>query len=67
MPDIAMCWGGDCPAKSQCYRYRAYPNDPYQSYFTALPYDEEVDGCPQFWDTEFMAPEQLRPEEDIPT
>lgn len=36
MVDIALCPGGKCPLKKDCYRYRAYP-DFVQSYFDSTP------------------------------
>jgi hypothetical protein len=38
MPDITMCPGGNCPMRETCYRYKAKPNDPWQSYFTETPF-----------------------------
>jgi len=32
MPDISMCKNIHCTLKEQCYRYRAIPNNPYQSW-----------------------------------
>lgn len=39
MPDMAMCSGGECPKKDECYRYRAIPNEFRQSYFSKIPCD----------------------------
>ena len=47
MPDIAMCQGGECPVRENCWRYIA-PADRWQSYFGTPPFDE--DGCEYFWD-----------------
>jgi hypothetical protein len=47
MPDIAMCTGGECPVKENCWRYMA-PPDRYQSQFAAPPCTDE--GCEYFWD-----------------
>ena len=47
MSDIAMCLGGDCPVKENCWRYMA-PESRWQSYFQAPPFTEE--GCEYFWD-----------------
>ena len=47
MPDIAMCEGGECPIKENCWRYMA-PADRWQSYFGTPPFNE--DGCEYFWD-----------------
>ena len=46
MPDITMCKGGNCPAKEQCYRYRATPSTYRQSYFAEPPH--VVYGCQYF-------------------
>ncbi len=32
MPDIAMCQNGACPLRMGCYRFRALPNEPAQTY-----------------------------------
>lgn len=47
MPDIAMCQGGECPVRENCWRHIA-PADRWQSYFGTPPFDE--DGCEYFWD-----------------
>lgn len=47
MPDIAMCEGGECPVRENCWRYMA-PASHWQSYFGTPPYNEE--GCDYFWD-----------------
>jgi hypothetical protein len=47
MHDIAMCQGGECPVKDNCWRYLA-PADRWQSYIQAPPFTEE--GCDYFWD-----------------
>lgn len=46
MPDIAMCLGEGCPAKKDCYRHTAKPNEFMQSYGD-FKYGE--DGCEYFW------------------
>lgn len=47
MPDITMCEGKDCPFKGDCYRYKAQPNEHWQSYFLEVPY---MDGeCDKYW------------------
>lgn len=47
MPDIAMCLGGECPVKENCWRYMA-PESRWQSYLDTPPFNE--DGCEYFWD-----------------
>jgi len=37
VPDVTMCTDEDCPARNQCYRYRAIPNKHWQSYFKQSP------------------------------
>lgn len=49
MPDITMCYGGDCPYKERCYRYTAKP-DEYQSYFVKPPFKD--DKCDLYWGDE---------------
>ena len=46
MPDITMCYGGNCPLKDSCLRYTAKPS-PWQSYFVDPP--GEGDKCYKFW------------------
>jgi hypothetical protein len=33
MPDISLCTQKECPKSSECYRFRAIPNEYWQSYF----------------------------------
>ena len=52
MPDVTLCPGGNCPMKETCYRYKAKPNDPWQSYFTKLPL-KIIEGkveCEFYWE-----------------
>ena len=37
MPDITMCKGIGCEAKTTCYRFTAKPNEYRQSYFMKSP------------------------------
>ena len=37
MPDITMCEEKGCKLKETCYRFKATPNEPEQSYFTETP------------------------------
>ena len=37
MPDIAMCTRRDCPRRASCYRYLAYPDSAWQTYFSPDP------------------------------
>lgn len=32
MPDISMCEGGDCPARTICYRHTAKPSSHRQAW-----------------------------------
>lgn len=41
MPDIAMCWGENCPIKETCYRFTATPSKWRQSYFAETPIKED--------------------------
>jgi hypothetical protein len=47
MADHAMCKGGECPVKEDCWRYMA-PASRWQTYLATPPYTEE--GCEYFWD-----------------
>ena len=46
MPDIAKCWGTDCPHKESCYRYTSKPSD-WQSYFSVPPIEDGK--CNMYW------------------
>ena len=46
MPDITMCKGTNCPVSTKCRRFMAKA-DPYQSYFTEVPYKD--DKCEYYW------------------
>ena len=37
MPDITMCDGAGCSARSYCYRHRAVPDRLAQSWFAVAP------------------------------
>ena len=50
MPDITMCIGRDCVKKHTCYRFTAFPNEHWQSYFVGVPYKGE--GCTYYWKME---------------
>jgi hypothetical protein len=46
MPDIAKCWGRECPVKEKCFRFTAKPSE-RQTYFANPPF---IDGrCDFFW------------------
>lgn len=53
MADITKCKGNECPLKNECYRFKANANDPWQSYFTTIPYVEVPNAkepyCQYFW------------------
>lgn len=40
MPDISMCTGVGCPLKETCYRYKAKPNEYWQSFFMKPPFEK---------------------------
>ena len=52
MPDIAMCWGDNCPIKETCYRFTATPSKWRQSYFAETPIKEDntCDHFMKIWD-----------------
>lgn len=43
--DFSMCNNDQCPAKDQCYRYKAKPSD-YQ-WYTTFQFDQDK-GCPDY-------------------
>ena len=47
MPDIAMCPGGKCPRKLDCFRHRAEPNPWRQSYMN-FPGMDGLSDCDDF-------------------
>lgn len=49
MPDITMCNGKGCPLKDTCYRYKAKPDELWQSYFMEEPYEDG--DCREYWPT----------------
>ena len=49
MADITMCSGLNCPKKESCHRYMANKSF-WQSYFTEVPYNKELDDCEYYWD-----------------
>ena len=48
MPDISLCFGKECPLKTNCFRYRAIPNAFMQSYLSEPPYKDGE--CRHFMD-----------------
>ena len=46
MPDIAKCYGQDCPYKYQCYRYTSEPSE-LQAYFIDAPIKDGR--CDYYW------------------
>jgi len=52
--DGAMCKGYGCNLRFGCYRFKAIPNEDYQSYFKDPPVEnkEGVSLCGYFWPTE---------------
>jgi hypothetical protein len=58
MADIAMCHGGQCPSKNECYRHRAVANEYWQTYSNFQPDDSGK--CEYFWAIEGrrVAPEK---------
>lgn len=47
MPDIAMCFGKDCPLKEECVRYLSESDGIDQTYFIESPYRNG--SCKFFW------------------
>lgn len=48
MPDFAMCSGLQCPQKEECLRYKATPNDRWQTWFNKPPAHEITGDCEYF-------------------
>lgn len=65
MPDITMCNGNGCPKKDSCYRFKAKPNELWQSYFMTAPYKDN--DCNNYWpmeDNNKLKPCQAHDKED---
>ncbi len=58
MPDLAMCSGGACLLKEECYRHRAKPTEFRQSYFGTPPF--KGDDCEYFYDLKGWPPSYVR-------
>ena len=48
MPDITMCTGVGCPLKETCYRYKAKPDEYWQSFFMKPPFEKGK--CEHYWE-----------------
>lgn len=48
MPDIAMCADKECPSRSQCHRWLAWPSAMRQSY-GCFERSKNADRCANFW------------------
>ena len=55
--DITMCCNCNCPLKAKCYRYRAIPDQYWQSFCLFKPKDKPFGGygdkvleCDHFWE-----------------
>jgi len=49
MLDISMCYGGNCPKKSNCYRYAVNPTANLKTYFTEPPFNRLQGDEECFW------------------
>lgn len=52
MSDISMCRNINCPLKETCYRFKAKPNDLWQSYCDFEPIIDPVSKipkCEHYW------------------
>ena len=47
MADISMCDGMNCEVREYCKRFRAVPNEHWQSYILPM-YDRFYKDCPNF-------------------
>lgn len=57
MPDISLCKGTGCPLKEDCYRFKAKPDEYYQSYFAEPPFNhvesDEQPSCDYFMEIKY--------------
>lgn len=60
MPDISMCYGGQCPIKETCYRFKATPNESWQTYFVRAPFKDGA--CEYHWPTKREKEDAERPD-----
>lgn len=70
MPDLTMCCNCDCPYRDKCYRYRAVPDEFWQSYCLFEPYErimkptmDKVLECDHFW--EIVPGQRIRNTADV--
>lgn len=59
MPDIAMCWGDNCPIKETCYRFTAKPSKWRQSFLAESPIKED-NTCEYFMEIWDKSKERMR-------
>lgn len=57
--DVTMCFGGGCPIRMRCYRFRAEPAA-RQDAFGAAPWNPLTQRCDAFWDIAALAPSEAR-------
>ena len=51
MPDITMCCNCNCPKRKKCYRYRAVPDQYWQSYANYQPHIQAKLSYPAIYET----------------
>ena len=52
MPDITICCNYECPLREKCYRYRAVPDEYWQSFAW---YNCRTDNCDYYWELNVLA------------
>ncbi len=62
MPDISMCKNNKCPARRDCYRFRADPSE-MQAYADFRP-DDGYNSCEYFVDVKAYPKYMLKPIRD---
>lgn len=60
MPDITMCCNYECPFREKCYRYRAVPDEYWQSFAWYKPKTSNIVGgavtqCDYYWELDVLA------------
>lgn len=68
MPDISMCGNRTCPSRMKCYRYRARPDEHWQSWME-FQVPDCLDRCGSFmelWAFQHVNPDRLTPESELP-
>lgn len=59
MGDLTHCYGGACPLRNRCYRFRAERYARFDA-FGHEPWDAATQRCEHFWDLTALAPTEAQ-------